>query len=676
MKKEELNFSLEKMKEQNKINDTDSQIEAVLSTVPQPPQPNTLRSQSTSSGRPNRSRGNRNMRTTRPMGPTNRQAPRAGSSSSTQQPNTQRKKNRYQRNRRDLARPIKRLPKVEREHERYTEAEIDSLKVIALGGLGEIGRNMTIFEYKDEIILVDAGLGFPEDDMPGVDYTIPNTYYLQNRKEHIKGMVVTHGHLDHIGAIPYIMNKIGNPPIYTADLTRGIILKRHQDFKHLPELEIEVIKPKEKVKLGKYFEVEPFLINHTIPDDLALIIRTPAGTVFHTSDYKFDPQPLNQDPVDFGELDKIGDAGIDLLMADSTGAEKDEPSMSETVIQENLDKIFAESDKMIIASTFSSLINRIQQLITLSEKYGRKVILDGFSLKNNVAIAQELKQINIKKETLLPIAEIDKYPREKITVIGTGAQGEGQAMLMRIASGEHRYIKLLKGDSVIFSSSVIPGNERSVQRIKDLFYRMGTKVYHYGMMDIHASGHGHKDDLKKMIKLIKPKFFMPIHGQYSMMVNHSYLAQEEGVPEKNIIIADNGSIVHVTPSEVWLDKKTIPADNVMVDGLGIGDIGNVVLRDRQVLAEDGMFVIIALVDFKTGKVRSSPDIISRGFVYLKENKDLLMEVRKKVRHLIEKKTTKPINRDYIKDLIRDEIGLFLFQRTERRPMVLPVVIEI
>ena len=356
-------------------------------------------------------------------------------------------------------------------------------------------------------------------------------------------------------------------------------------------------------------------------------------------------------------------------------------------IRENLEKIFKESENggMLVAATFSSIINRIQQLVTLSEKYGRKVIFDGFSLKSNVEIAKEFNHIRIKKGTQIPISEIDRYPRSQITLVGTGAQGEDRAVLMRIASGEHRYVRLQKKDSIIFSSSVIPGNERTVQRLKDLLYRMGARVYDYNMMDIHASGHAYRDDLRQMMRLIQPKALMPIHGQYSMMVNNGFLGQKEGIKEENIVIADNGSIIHVldpkfveqkTAINWWFDKKIVPSDSIMVDGLGVGDIGNVVLRDRQVLAEDGMFVIVALIDSKTGRVRGSPDIISRGFVYLKENKELLMQVRKKVRFVIEHKTTHPINWVDLKDVLRDEVGLFLFQKTERRPMVLPVVIEV
>jgi ribonuclease J len=582
---------------------------------------------------------------------------------------------RYEDRRRDLRRPRRLLPISRPEKGGEETAKRNTLKIIPLGGLGEIGRNMSVLEYGNDILIIDAGFGFPEDDMPGIDYTLPNIGYLDGKQDKIRGMILTHGHMDHIGGLPYLVQRLGNPTIYAMELTRGIVIRRHQEFHSLPELDINLVHSGEKIHLGE-FEVEFFHVNHNIPDDTALIITTPAGRVVHTADFKFDPTPLNEEPADLEFIKSIGDRGVTVLMSDSTGAEKDGASVSESVIQENLETIFKESTGMIIAGTFSSLINRIQQLITLSEQYGRKVIFDGFSLKSNVEIAKELNQIKIKKDTQIPIDQIDRYPRPKVTVIGTGAQGEGQAVLMRIASGEHRFIQIKKNDSVVFSSSVVPGNERTVQRLKDLFYRLGARVYHYGMMDIHASGHAYRDDLRRMIRLIRPRFLMPIHGHYSMMVNHGYLGQNEGIPEKNVVIADNGSIIHITPDEWWFDKKTAPSDSIMVDGLGIGDIGNVVLRDRQVLAEDGMFVIVALIDSKTGRVRGSPDIISRGFVYLKENKELLAQVRKKIRFVIEKKTTRPINWTYLKDVIRDEVGMFLFQKTERRPMVLPVVIEV
>lgn len=590
------------------------------------------------------------------------------------------------KDRRDLPRS-RRLAPIERPQRQESAGSPDeTVKIIPLGGLGEVGRNMCVLEYKNDIMIIDVGFGFPEEDMPGIDYTLPNIAYLDGKQDRIKGIVLTHGHMDHIGGLPYLITRLGNPTIYAANLTRGLAIKRHQEFPHLPELDINLVHPGEIIHLGE-FEVEFFHVNHNIPDDTALIITTPAGRIVHTADFKFDPQPLNEEPADLNFIKSIGDRGVSTLMIDSTGAEKDGKSISESIIQENLEKIFIESSGggMIVAATFSSIINRIQQLVTLSEKYGRKVIFDGFSLKSNVEIAKEFNQIKIKKETQIHISEIDRYPRSKITLVGTGAQGEDRAVLMRIASGEHRYVRLQKKDAIIFSSSVIPGNERTVQRLKDLLYRMGARVYDYNMMDIHASGHAYRDDLRQMMSLIRPKTLMPIHGQYSMMVNNGFLGQKEGIKEENTIIADNGSIIHILdpkfidrkiPINWWFDKKTVPSDSIMVDGLGIGDIGNVVLRDRQVLAEDGMFVIVALIDSKTGRVRGSPDIISRGFVYLKENKELLMQVRKKVRFIVERKTMRPINWVDLKDLIRDEVGLFLFQKTERRPMVLPVVIEI
>lgn len=601
----------------------------------------------------------------------------------TMPPRSRRRAPRY-KDGHDLPRPRKLAPIENRPTREITEHENDkTMKIIPLGGLGEVGRNMSLIEYHDDILIIDVGFGFPEDDQPGIDYTLPNVSHLEGRQNKIRGIVLTHGHMDHVGGIPYLINRLNNPPVYAANMTRGIIIKRQMEFPSLPQLDIELVKPGDKIQLGE-IEVEFFHVNHNIPDDTALIITTPAGRIVHTADFKLDPTPLNEPPADLEFIKSIGDRGVTVLMSDSTGAEKEGTTLSESTIQDNLEIIFKEAKGRIITATFSSLINRIQQLITLSEKYNRKVIFDGYSLKSVIEFAKESGQLRIQKNTQIPIDQIDNYPDKNITVIGTGAQGEDRAVLMRIASSEHRYIKIKKSDAIIFSSSVIPGNERTVQRMKDLLYRMGAKVYHSGLMDIHASGHAQQEDLKKMIRLIRPKFLMPIHGFYSMMVSHGQLGIDEGIPEQNIIIADNGSIIHLddinplnkSTGSWWFDKKTAPSDNIMVDGLGIGDIGNVVLRDRQVLAEDGFVVVVTLVDSKTGNLRTSPDIISRGFVYLKENKDLLAQLRKKIKFIIEKRSTHPMNWVDIKDILRDELGLFLFQRTERRPMILPVVIEV
>lgn len=554
----------------------------------------------------------------------------------------------------------------------------DSLKIIPLGGMGEIGKNMYVLEYKNEIVVIDAGIMFPEEDMPGVDFIIPNTKYLEDpeKRKNIRALVFTHGHTDHIGAFPYVQDRLGNPDIYTGELTKGMILKRHHEFPHLPKPIIHVVKNGSREKVGNYFILEFVHMNHSIPDDLGVLAETPMGNVFFSSDFKIDPTPINEEPVKLEDYQKIGDKGVHVLMCDSTDAEKPGHSLSESQITKDMEIIFKEATGMLIVGTFSSMINRIQQLITLSEKFGRKVIFDGYSLKTNAEIAKELGYLKAQKGTQITMDQLYDFPREKITIIATGAQGEESASLMRIVSQEHRFVRLQKKDTVVFSSSVIPGNERSIQRLKDMLYRSGVRVYHYNMMDIHAGGHGKQEDLKTLIGLLRPKFLFPVHGHYSMTVTLGELGKEKGIPEENIIIADNGSIVHFSKDQWWFDKKSAPSNLVMVDGLGVGDIGNVVLRDRQVLAEDGMFVIVTLVEGKTGKVFGSPDIISRGFVYLKENKELLSQVRKKIRFIVERKTTKPINWSYLKDLIRDEIGKFLFQKTERRPMVLPVVIEI
>jgi len=553
-----------------------------------------------------------------------------------------------------------------------------TLRIIPLGGLGEVTRNMTVFEFKDDILIVDIGLRFPEEDMPGIDYIIPNVKYLEDKKNKIRGVIFTHGHYDHIGAVPYVIDKLGYPPMYATALTRAIILKRQEDFPHQPSLDITEVKAGDRIKIGDYFDVEFIHINHNIPQSVALAIRTPVGLIFHTGDWKFDSNPLNEPPADIKRIKELGKEGILLLMCDALGAERDGHSISEKTVSENLAKIFEDSKGMIIAGTFASLINRVQQLVELSEKSSRKVVFDGYSMRTNALIAKELGFLTLKRGTEIGLPNIDDYPRSNITAIVTGAQGEGRAVFMRIANGEHKYIKILKGDSIIFSSSVIPGNERTVQFLKDKLYRTGAKIYHYQMMDIHAGGHAQREDLKEMLSYTKPKFLMPISAHYSMMVNLSWLAQEQNVPEENIIIADNGDVINIEKNRWYFDEIKVPADFVYVDGSGVGDVGNVVLRDRQVLAQDGIFVIVTTVDSRTGLVRTSPDIISRGFIYLRENAELLNEVRRLTRRIVERKTVGrgPINWAYLKDEIKTKISEFLFQKTQRKPMVMPVVIEV
>ena len=563
-----------------------------------------------------------------------------------------------------------------------SKQKIEAFQIIPLGGLSEVGRNMMLLEYKPQsgrevVLIIDMGFRMPEEDMPGIDYIIPNISYLTKKRRNILGVVFTHGHYDHIGAVPYLIKEIGNPPLFASGLAKGIILRRQEDFPGLPKLKINLVKNGSKVNLGP-FGIEFFRQNHNIADNLDLFIRTPTGNIVHTSDFKFDKEPVNDLPTDFEKLRNIANKRILLLMSDSTSAEEEGHSLSEKQIFENLEDIFKKTNGRIVAATFGSLINRIQQIIMLSEKYKRKVALDGYTMRTNVEICKNLGYLKVKEETLINPKNIKSYPDSKITLLCTGAQGEGSAILMRIANQEYPYFRIKNGDTLIFSSSVIPGNERTVQYLKDNILQQGAKIFHYKMMDIHAGGHAHKEELKEMLEIMKPKFFIPIHGQYSMLAAHAQLAKNSGIPDKNIVIAQNGQIISLTSKRIYIKKEYVASNYVMVDGLGVGDVGEIVLRDRQTLAEEGMFVIIAIVDRQTGKVKGSPDIISRGFVYLKESKKLLKETRQKVIEIVDKAAGSggTINWIYIKDEIRNKIGAFLFKKTKRRPMVLPVVIEV
>ena len=552
------------------------------------------------------------------------------------------------------------------------------LKFIPLGGCGEVTRSCYVYEYEDDIVIVDMGLQFPDEDMPGIDYLIPNIAYLRGRQKNIRGIVITHGHYDHIGAIPLLLDALGHPPIYTTALTRGIILKRQEEFSRMKKPEIHIVTPESRLTLGS-FEIEFFHVNHNIPDSVGVVLKTPLGTAVHTGDFKFDHAPVNERPADIARLADLGRQGVLLLVSESTDAEVPGHQISETEVQKSLEEIFKAARGRIIAATFSSLLTRVQQLIWLSEKYDRKVVIEGHSMKQNVAVAQALGYLKVKKGTLIDSKNLGDYPDTRITIACTGAQGEDRAVLMRIANNEHRTIALKPQDSIIFSSSVIPGNEATVQRLKDVLYKKAFKVYHYATMDIHAGGHAKRDELTQMIQLTKPRFFIPIHGNYFMLKLHAELAEEAGVPKDGVMIAEDGDIVALNRDEIKKMKERAPIDYVMVDGLGVGDVKEVVLRDRQHLAEDGIFVIIAIVDSKTGRVRTSPDIISRGFIYLKESQDLLKEVRLRTRKIVEEITiagTRPLNWTHVRDELREKIGQFLFNKTQRRPMVLPVVIEV
>lgn len=550
------------------------------------------------------------------------------------------------------------------------------LRVAVLGGLEEIGRNCTVIEYGEDIIIIDLGLQFPEEDMPGIDYIIPNMNYFKGKEKNIRGVIITHGHYDHIGAIPHVMPMLGYPPIYGLPITNAIIKKRQEDFKDVKPLNIINVKSSDKLKLG-IFDIEFFHLNHNIPDATGVVIKTPEGTIIHTGDWKFDYQPTGELPADLQRIAKIGSEGVLALLSDSTNAAQPGHQISENEISHNLEDILTKSPGRIIIGTFASLLSRVKQLIEISERMGKVVALGGFSMKSNVEIAKELGYMKFSPKTLVDLRTINKYPPNKVVIICTGAQGEKNASLMRIANGEHRDVTLMQGDTVVFSSSVIPGNERTVQRLKDTLFRKGAEVIHYQMMDVHAGGHAKAEDVKLMIRLLSPKYFVPIHGNHFLLRYNGKVALSLGMPKENVFIADNGQVMEFKAGEGVLTKTKLPADYVFVDGLGVSDETNVVLRDRQVLAEDGMVVIIATVDSKTGQLIQNPDIISRGFVFLKTHKELIEDLRHRVKKMIvESEPTTWADTNNIRNKIRDYVGQFLFTKTEKRPMILPVVIEV
>ncbi|MBI5221708.1 MAG: ribonuclease J [Candidatus Magasanikbacteria bacterium] len=551
------------------------------------------------------------------------------------------------------------------------------LRVMVVGGLEEIGRNCTILEYGDDIIIIDMGLQFPEEDMPGIDYIIPNMNYLKGKEKNIRGVIITHGHYDHIGAIPHCIPNLGYPPIYGLPLTNAIIKKRQEDYKGLRPLSIHNVDLNNKLRLG-IFEVEFFHLNHNIPDSMGIKVGTPEGVIIHTGDWKFDYQPVAGDaPADLQKIAKIGSEGVLALLSDSTNASQPGHQISESEIGTNLEDIIKKVPGRLIIGTFASLLSRIKQMIEIAEKAGKVVAVEGFSMKNNIEIAKELGYMKFNSKTIVDIKQLDNYPKNKTMIICTGAQGEKNAALMRIANGEHRFIKLIPGDTIVFSSSVIPGNERTVQRLKDTLFRRGAEVIHYQMMDVHAGGHAKADDVKLMLRLVAPKYFVPIHGNHFLLHYNGRIATSIGMAKENVFIADNGQVMEFQNGVGVLTKEKIPSDYVFVDGLGVSDETNVVLRDRQVLAEDGMVVIIATVDSKSGRLIQNPDIISRGFIFLKEHKELIEDLRHRVKKIVtESDPLSWADTNNIRNKIRDYVGQFLYTKTEKRPMILPVIIEV
>jgi ribonuclease J len=551
------------------------------------------------------------------------------------------------------------------------------LRFVALGGLDTIGRNMMFFEYKNEIVVIDAGLQFPEENTPGVDYIIPNTEYLEAHKANVRAVIITHAHYDHIGALPYVMDKLGNPPIYTSALSRAIIEKRQDDFPNRQKLVFINVKPRDVIQLSNHFKAEFFSVEHTIPESVGVVLTTPAGKVVSLGDFKIEYDAKGE-AYNLDELERVGKMGITAFMTDSTNSDILERAPSERIVEKNLEELFKKAEGRIIVAMFASVLTRIGEVIKIAERLGRRVALSGYSMKSNVQIAQNLGFIKGGEGTLIPLEEINKYRDEKLLILSTGAQGESNASLMKIINGEHRQVSIKPGDTVMLSSSVIPGNERSVQAIKDDLARQGAIIYHSDIVDIHSSGHATKSDLQLAMKLINPKFLVPVHGYYYKRFVNAQNAVEIGIPRQNVFLMENGQVAAMNETMFCITKETVPASYVMVDGLGVGDVEEVVLRDRRTLAQEGMVVVILTIDRdKGGRLLKSPDIISRGFIFLKEHQGLLEEMRKRIRSITERLPShQPIEPDYLKTLIRDQLGQFLYNKTRRRPMILPVIIEI
>jgi len=559
--------------------------------------------------------------------------------------------------------------------QKETTQEKDTVRFVPLGGLEEIGRNCAYFEYQNEIVIVDVGIQFPEEETPGIDYIIPNVASLEPKKQNIKGIIFTHGHYDHIHALPYLLPKLGNPIIYAAALTKAIIEKRLAEFPNLPKTKFVTVKNGERVKISPNFEAEFFDIGHTIPDALGFVLSTPVGKMAHFGDFRLDVNSEGK-PENTEIFERLGTMELHTIFLDSTNSLKEGFSLSERTVEQNLEKLFQDAKGRIIVGCFSSLLTRIGEIIKIAERLGRKVALNGRSMKDNVQIAQSLGYLKPKKGTILPLEEIGKHPDQKIMIITTGSQGEPNSGLMRIVNGDHRIVRLKATDTVIFSSSVVPGNERSVQALQDNVARQVDELFNSKLLDIHTSGHAYAEDLKLVMKLTKPQFIVPVHAYFFMRKITQKLAADVSIPKERVILMDNGQVAKLTKEQFIVSTESVPASYVMVDGLGVGDVEQVVLRDRRVLAEEGMVVIITTIEKKTGRIIKNPDIISRGFILLKDNRELLDEIRKRLRGILGRIPRQEAEPDYIKMLIREQIAQFLYQKTKRRPMILPVLIEI
>ena len=549
------------------------------------------------------------------------------------------------------------------------------LKIIPLGGLHEIGKNITVFEYENEIIVVDCGLSFPEDDMLGIDLVIPDITYLEKNVDKIKGLVITHGHEDHIGSIPYLLKKI-NVPIYATKLTVGLIKNKLEEHKLLRTTELHEVTQGETVKLGKNFKVEFIRSSHSIPDSVMLGITTPAGTILHTGDFKVDFTPIDGKIMDFGRIAELGGQGILALMSDSTNSERKGFTMSESSVGEVFDKLFLHCTKRIVVATFASNVHRVQQIVNAAIKYNRKIAVCGRSMINMITTARELGYIECPENLFIDIDMIKNYTDEQLVIITTGSQGEPMSALTRMAAGDHRKVKITPNDLVIISATPIQGNEKFLSKVIDDLMQIGAEVVYSALEDVHVSGHACQEEQKLIIALAKPKYFIPVHGEYRQLIAHSETAQSMGIDKDNIIMLQNGRVLEINEDSAEF-TSTVQSGRVLVDGLGVGDVGNIVLRDRQHLSQDGLIIIVLTMDGSTGEVIAGPDVISRGFVYVRESENLMDDVKAVVRHEVKKCEEREI-RDWstIKTTVRENLRDYIFAKTKRNPMIIPIIMEV
>ncbi len=552
----------------------------------------------------------------------------------------------------------------------------NKLKIIPLGGMHEVGKNLTLIEYRDEIIIIDCGMTFPDEEHLGIDIIIPDITYLIKNQDKIKGLVLTHGHEDHIGAIPYILQKI-KLPIYGTPLTIGLLenkLKEH----HLGKVNLNIVHAGDNIKLGK-MEVEWIRVNHSIPDSCAIAVKTPLGYVYHSGDFKVDFTPISnvKDVIDLQRISQIGEKGVIAMIGESTNVLREGYTMSESKVGETFNRIFSEKrTNRIIIATFASNVHRVQQIINAAEKFKRKVILSGRSMVNVIETARRLNYLNVKKDTIIDIKDIKNYDEGELVFITTGTQGEPMSALTRIAYGEHRKIHLTPNDVVILSATPIPGNETDVTKVINKLLESGAEVIYESLTEIHVSGHACQEELKLILSLIKPKYFIPAHGEVRHLYKHAEIAESLGIPKNNIFVMDNGNVLEISQNDAKF-VADVPSGEILIDGLGIGDVGNIVLRDRKHLSEDGLIIVVLTVSKEKMEVVSGPDIISRGFVYVRESGDLIEDVRNVVKKTLDKCDRKEVlDWSWLKNNIKDDLKSFLFHKTKRNPMILPIIMEI